>query len=687
MKKRILLFAACFLCCLVIFSCSKEATKEAVKIPGIDMSNMDTTTSPTQDFFRYVNGKWLDNTEIPSDRSRWGSFDELRKKSSSDVLAVLNKAIESNAYGKGTDQYKAAVFYKSAMDTVARNEVGVGPVMKFLEMIKEVKTPADLQAYNEKTIAYGGRTFFDFAVFPDLRNSTVNTSYLAGGEIGLPERDYYIKDDEDSKKIRTEYVKHIERMLAYIDVPAGERSAQAKSIMALETKLANAMMTKEKSRNPLNLYNKRSIADLQKMVPSFQWDSFLKNIGTGGMDSIIVMDIGYFTALEKIVQSCSAADLRNYLSWTEFNGAAGLLSTELEEANFDFYGKELRGTKEQRPRWERSLDMANGVIGEAIGKLYVDENFPPEAKKKAADMIENIRSAFKDRINNLEWMTADTKVKAQEKLKNITVKIGYPDKWKDYSDMDIKSKDDGGSFLDNMIAASKWSFADQISKIGKEVDKTEWGMSPQTVNAYYNPLNNEIVFPAAILQPPFYNYTADEAVNYGGIGAVIGHEISHGFDDQGSRFDAEGNMTNWWTDEDRESFESRNQKLIDQFDAYEALPGVFVNGEFTLGENIGDLGGITAAYDGLQKHFAANGKPDPIDGMTAEQRFFMSWGTIWRTKMRDEELQTRIKTDPHSPGNFRAIGPLSNLPAFYEAFDVKEGDAMYRKEEDRVKIW
>ncbi len=690
MKRFIQLSLSIAICCIMIFSCSNEATKktkEVVKIPGIDMSNMDTMTRPTDDFFRYVNGKWLDNTEIPSDRSRWGSFDELRKKSSSDVLAVLNQAIESNSYGKGTDQYKAAVFYKSAMDTIARNEVSVTPVMKYLDMIKEVKTPADLQAYNEKTIYYGGRAFFDFAVFPDLRKSTINTSYLAGGEIGLPERDYYVKEDEDSKRIREEYVKHIERMLAFIDVPSGERSAQAKSIMALETKLANAMMTKEKSRNPLNLYNKRSIGDLQKMVPSFQWDSFFKNIGTGGMDSIIVMDIGYFSALEDIVKSCSPQDIRNYLTWTEFNGAAGLLSTELEAANFDFYGKELRGAKEQRPRWERSLDMANGVIGEAIGKLYVDENFPPEAKKKAADMIENIRAAFKDRIDNLEWMTTDTKVKAQEKLKNITVKIGYPDKWKDYSDMDIKSKDDGGSFLDNMIAASKWSFEEQLAKIGKEVDKTEWGMSPQTVNAYYNPLNNEIVFPAAILQPPFYNYTADEAVNYGGIGAVIGHEISHGFDDQGSRFDAQGNMTNWWTDEDRESFDARNKKLIDQFNAYEALPGVFVNGEFTLGENIGDLGGITAAYDGLQKHFAANGKPEPIDGLTAEQRFFMSWGTIWRTKMRDEELQTRIKTDPHSPGNFRAIGPLSNLPAFYEAFGVKEGDAMYRKEEDRVKIW
>ncbi len=669
---------------LSLYSCQdKETTVE--KIPGIVLTNMDTTANPANDFFRYVNGAWLDKTEIPSDRSRWGSFDELRKKSSENTLAVLNEAIDNGTYSKGTDQYKAAVFYQSAMDTITRDEMGTEPLKEYIDQINAIKTISDVQKYNAKTIAYGGRTFFDFAVFPDLKNSTINTAYLTAGSLGLPERDYYIKEDDDSKDIRDKYLTHIQRMLKYID--NGNVEAKSKSIMDIETKLARIMMSKEKRRNPLNLYNKRSMSDLSKLVPSISWTGFLKDIGAGEMDSIIVMDIKYYEALEGVIKSTNSEDWKNYLVWNEFNNSASMLSTEIESADFDFYGKELRGTPEQRPRWERALGTANGVIGEAIGKLYVDKYFPPEAKSKAADMIENIRAAFKDRINNLEWMTDETKVKAQEKLANITVKIGYPDKWKDYSKMDIKSKEDGGSYISNIIAASKYGFQEQLDKLGKEVDKTEWGMSPQTVNAYYNPLNNEIVFPAAILQPPFYNYQADEAVNYGGIGAVIGHEISHGFDDSGSRFDAQGNMINWWTDEDRESFEERNQVLIDQFNNYEALPGVFVNGEFTLGENIGDLGGIQAAYDGLQKHFTSKGKPEAIDGFTAEQRFFMSWGTIWRTKMRDEELQNRIKTDPHSPGNFRAIGPISNLQVFYDAFGVKEGDALFRKEEERVKIW
>lgn len=662
-------------------------TPAVVKMPGIDLNNIDNTVRPADDFFRYVNGAWLDRTEIPSDRGRWGSFDELRKKSSDNVLAVLNDAIESNSYGVGTDQYKAAAFYQSAMDTEARNLNGLKPLEPLFQKIGKVQTTKEVQTYIERTIYYGARPFIDFAIFPDLRRSTHNTAYLTGGALGLPERDYYLKDDEDSKSIRTKYLAHIERMLGFLGTPAAKGATDAQSIMKLETELAKVMMPKEKRRNPLNLYNKRAISDVQKMVPSFNWADFLTNIGATGLDSIIVMDIGYYEALEGIIKNSTATDWRNYMLWTEYNGAAGLLSEELESANFDFYGKELRGTPEQRPRWERSLDMANGVIGEAIGKLYVDKHFPEEAKEKAAALIVNLRAAFDARINNLEWMTPETKKLALKKLNNITVKIGYPDKWKDYSTMDILSKEQGGNFVGNLLAASKWSFEESLSKLGKEVDKTEWGMSPQTVNAYYNPLNNEIVFPAAILQPPFYDYKADAAVNYGGIGAVIGHEISHGFDDQGSRFDADGNMTNWWTDDDRKSFEERNQVLIDQFDSYEALPGVFVNGQFTLGENIGDLGGINAAYDGLKMHWAAHGKPEPIDGFTAEQRFFISWGTIWRTKLRDEELQTRIKTDPHSPGNFRAIGPLSNLPAFYEAFKVTEKDAMYRPEEKRVKIW
>ena len=658
-----------------------------VKNSGIDLSLMDKSVRPQDDFFRHVNGAWLDKTEIPADRSRWGSFDELRKKSSNDVLAVLEEAIASGKYQAGTDQYKAASFYQSGMDTEAIDAMGAKPILPYLDKISMIKTMADIQKYNEETAAFGERCFFGMAIFPDLKNSTINAPYLATGALGLPERDYYLKDDDDSSEIRNKYVAHITRMLGFIGYDEAMAMPKAKKILAMETALAEKMMAKEDRRNPLNLYNPMPVSELSKMVTSINWDGYFNSIGVGSLDTIIVLDVKAMEALDATIKSYSIEDCKDLMMWNELNGAAGFLSSDIEKANFDFYSTELSGVKEMRPRWEKVLNLASGIIGEAICKLYVDKHFPPAAKTTAVKMVGNVKTAFAERIKNLDWMTDATKIKALDKLASFTVKIGYPDKWKDYSTMDIKAPSEGGTFIDNMLAASNWFFQDQISKLGKEVDKSEWGMSPQTVNAYYNPLNNEIVFPAAILQPPFFDHTADAAVNYGGIGAVIGHEISHGFDDQGSRFDASGNMTNWWTDEDRESFDARNQTLIDQFNAYEPLPGVFVNGEFTLGENIGDLGGINAAYDGLQLHLAEAGSPGLIDEYTPEQRFFFSWATIWRGKLRDEEMKNRIKTDPHSPGMYRAAGPLSNLPAFYEAFDLKETDKMYRPEDKRVKIW
>ncbi|HLV91718.1 MAG TPA: M13 family metallopeptidase, partial [Aequorivita sp.] len=375
---------------------------------------------------------------------------------------------------------------------------------------------------------------------------------------------------------------------------------------------------------------------------------------------------------------------KTVMRWSTLNDSANMLSTEIEKANWEFYEKTLKGTEKQKPAKERALETVNGSVGEALGKLYVDEMFPPEAKEKAEIMIDNVIAAYKDRINALDWMSDSTKVKAIEKLDNFTVKIGYPDKWKDYSSMEVK---ESNTFYDNMVAVQEWNLNYNLSKINEPVDRTEWGMSPQTVNAYFNPFNNEIVFPAAILQPPFYDYKADEAVNYGGMGAVIGHEISHAFDDSGSRFDANGNLVNWWTDQDLTNFTERGNKLAEQYSNVEVLDGVFINGKFTLGENIGDLGGILGAYDGLQRFYKENGRPDDIDGLTAEQRFFMSWATVWRTKTRDEALRNQIKTDPHSPGKVRATQPLVNVDAFYEAFDIKEGDAMYLAPEDRVRIW
>ena len=682
MKKLFLLIPIYF---VILTSCHEH--ENVPSVPGINLSQMDTTILASQDFFQFVNGTWLKNTEIPADRSRWGSFDELRKKSSENVLSVLSEAMESDKYSAGTDQHKAVTFYKTAMDTIQINKMGLSPISPFLKEIENISTTEEVQAYNEKMTPYGNRTFFDFAIFPDLKNSTINAPYLTSGSIGLPEKEYYTGDDEDSIEKREKYIQHIIRMFRHLGIEGNIAAQKAKNIMMLETKLATAMMTKEMRRNPLNIYNKVSISDLSESIPTIDWIAYLKNIGVGTLDSIIITDSKYFGDLENALTGSDIETIKDYMVWNELNNAASFLSQEIEADDFEFYGKELSGSEQMRPRWESVLDMANGSIGEAIGKLYVDQYFPPEAKEKANNMVDNILNSFENRIKGLEWMTDDTKVRALEKLNSFTVKIGYPDKWKDYGSLDIKSVKDGGSYISNMMEVLKWNYEDNLKKLGKDVDKTEWGMSPQTVNAYYNPLNNEIVFPAAILQPPFYNYQADEAVNYGGIGGVIGHEISHGFDDQGSRFDANGNMVNWWSEMDREQFDERNQVLIDQFNAYEPLPNIFVNGKFTLGENIGDLGGISVAYDGLMQHLKENGKPDLIDGYSAEQRFFLSWGTIWRTKMRDAEIKNRIKTDPHAPGMYRAIGPISNMEEFYNAFDVKEGDPMWRPDSLRVNIW
>ena len=503
----------------------------------------------------------------------------------------------------------------------------------------------------------------------------------------MPDRDYYIKDDADSKEKREKYVAHITRMFQYLGDDEATAKAQAEQILAFETRLEEAKMDKVDRRDARKRYNPRSIAEVQKMVPAVNWKKFISGIGVKQLDTVIIGDLGYFNRLQEVLADGNVDDWKAYLKWQTFNSAAGYLSTDIETANWEFYGKELNGSKAQRPREERALGALNGTVGEALGKLYVDKKFPAEAKVKAKKMIENVILAFEHRINKLDWMSPETKQKAIEKLKATKVKIAYPDKWKDYSELKINSVEEGGSYLQNSLNATAWNFKDDIQKLGKPVDKSEWYMTPQVVNAYFNPAYNEIVFPAAILQPPFYNYTADDAVNYGGIGAVIGHEISHSFDDSGSRYDKDGNLNNWWTDEDLKQFEDLGEALANQYSAIEVLPETNINGKFTLGENIGDLGGVLAAYDALQLSYKENGRPEPIDGFTPEQRFFMSWATVWRTKMRDDALKTKIKTDPHSPGMNRAVQPLLNIDAFYKAFDIKEGDKMYIAPEDRVRIW
>tara|TARA_B100000953_G_scaffold58037_3_gene45849 strand:+ start:2894 stop:4960 length:2067 start_codon:yes stop_codon:yes gene_type:complete len=664
----------------------KSTNTEKEEIHGINVAYMDTTTTPKNDFFRYVNGAWLDAKEIPSDQTTWGSFMELRETTDDDALALLNQASNNENLDANSDQAKAVNLYKTIMDTVARNEQGVAPVLPYLEKVNKISNKEDLQTYLTEMSKYGGGGFFSFGVSADAKNSNQNAAYLYPGSLGLPDRDYYIADDSDSKEKKAKYEEHIARMMQFLDYSKEDAKEFAKTVVEFETKLAKPRLDKVERRDARKTYNPMSVAALQEMVPAIDWNTYFEEIGAGKLDTIIVSQPAYMKAMQDLLAQNDVDIWKKYLTWTAFDAAAGMLSTDIETANWDFYSKTLRGAKEQRPRDERALSTVNGTVGEALGKLYVEKHFPPEAKEKAQEMIANVIKAYEKRINNLSWMSEDTKKKAIEKLNTTTIKVGYPDEWEDYGDLEILGSKDG-SYFQNVMNARKWSTAKNIAKLGEPVDKSEWFMSPQTVNAYYNPSYNEIVFPAAILQPPFYDYKADAAVNYGGIGAVIGHEISHGFDDSGARFDAEGNLNNWWTDEDLSQFEGLGKDLADQYSAIEVLDSTFINGEFTLGENIGDLGGVNAAYDGLQMHLKEHGDPGKIDGFTPEQRFFLSWATVWRTKMRDEALKSRIKTDPHSPGMYRAYVPLQNIDAFYEAFDIKEGDSMYVAPDDRVKIW
>jgi len=682
MKK--LVFATLLL--LIGVSCKNEPKANEIEetIPGIVLENMDTTVSPKVDFYNYVNGSWMQKTEIPADRSVWGGFSVLRKSTDADVLEIIENAKNSEKYGPETDQAKAIALFSSELDTAARNAAGIEPLKPALKAIASISNLADMQTVLATNDAVSS-PFLGLGASADLNNSSMNTVYLWANGLGLPDRDYYLEQDEKSKETRAEYKKHIARMLQMIGDNEADAKAAADKILEMETVLAEPRLDKVERRDARNRNNPRKVEEVDAMLSSIDLNKLISDLGiTKQFDTILVSQLKYTDALDKFLKTTPIEDIKTLLRWDTFNSAASELTTDIETANWEFYSKYLRGSKEQRPADERALSTVNWSLGEAIGQLYVDEKFPPEAKVKAEKMIANVIDAFKDRIQVLDWMGEETKLKAIEKLDKFTVKIAYPDKWKDYSKMEVSADK---SYFENMTAASKWRRLDNYSEIGEPVDKTEWGMSPQIVNAYFNPVNNEIVFPAAILQPPFYNYTADEAVNYGGIGAVIGHEISHAFDDSGARFDSDGNLKNWWTDEDLEAFTERGDALAAQYSKLEVLDSVYVNGKFTLGENIGDLGGLLGAYDGLQKYFAENGRPEDIDGFTAEQRFFMSWATVWRTKSRDEALRTQIKTDPHSPGKIRAVQPLLNIQAFYDTFDIKEGDPMYVSPENRVEIW
>ncbi len=674
--------------CAAIFLSYAFQSNAQKKVPGIDLSLMDTSVSPKNDFFNFVNGTWLKNTEIPADKTRWGSFDELRQNTDKDALEILKDAANNPKYNSNTDQGKAINMYKVAMDTVARDKQGIKPLLPYLARIDAVKNITDLQKLMMQEEAKGGGVgFFGVGIGADDKNSNRNVVTLGVGSLGLPDRDYYLSDDADSKEKREKYLLHIARMLEFLGENPKQAKKNAAKVLALEIEMSRPRLDRVERRDARKQYNPTSISDLQKMIPIFKWKNYFEGVGFKALDTVIVSQPRYMEALQTIFANNKVADWKAYMRWMLVRGSASQLSTKMESANWEFYGKTLTGALKQRPRHEKALQVVNGTVGEALGKLYVEKKFPAEAKEKAFKMIRNVMRAYQNRINNLVWMSDETKTKAIEKLNGLTIKIGYPDKWEDYSALIVNSPEEGGSYFLNAKNIAEWNWKKELEKQGKPVDKTQWGMSPQTVNAYYNPSYNEIVFPAAILQPPFYNYLADEAVNYGGIGAVIGHEISHGFDDEGSRFNAEGNLVDWWTEADLNQFTALGIALADQYSALEPLPGIHVDGKFTLGENIGDLGGINAAYDGLQLYIRENGNPGLIDGYTPEQRLFISWATIWRSKMRDEALKNQVKTDPHSPGMYRAYVPLLNLDTFYDAFNIKIGDGMYFEPNKRVKIW
>ena len=660
-----------------------ETTKKA---GGIDLSLMDTEVRPQDNFYNYVNGTWMKNTEIPDDKTRWGSFNELRENTDADVLAILKKAANDPNLDSSSDEGKAVTVFQLINDTLARNELGIKPLIPHIERIEAIQSKADLQPYLEENIRLGGYALFGFGVSSDAKDSNKNVAQLYPGALGI-ERDYYLKEDEDSKKIKTAYEKHVARMFGFLGKTAEEAKVLAQEVIAVEAQLATARMDKVERRNPAKRYNPRTTDEMGSIAKQIDWPAYLAGIGTEGVDNLVVTDLGFFSSLDAILNENSISAIKTYLLWTLIDGTASRLSMDIDRANWDFYSKTLRGAIAQEPLEKRSIRTVNGTLGEALGKLYVSEKFPPEAKAQMKELVGNLVKAYTNRINALNWMDAETKAKAIKKLELTNVKVGYPDQWEDYSGLSLTNETGEMNYFDAMLNVGAYNFAENIAELGQAVDKTKWFMSPQTVNAYYNPAYNEIVFPAAILQPPFFDFTADAAVNYGGIGGVIGHEISHGFDDSGADYDAYGNLVNWWTEKDLNEFNSLGEKLADQYSALEVLPETFINGKFTLGENIGDVGGIHAAFDALAIHHEENGKPAPIDGFSSEERFFLSWGTIWRGKIRDEALKNQVRTDPHSPGYNRANQPLKNMDAFYATFNVQEGDQMYLPKEERVYIW
>ncbi|MBA6391694.1 peptidase M13 [Colwellia sp. BRX10-3] len=687
--KKIITGAVCTSLLFIAGCNDNTSSKAAVEAPvmqktalasGIDKANMDLSVRPQDNFYRYVNGAWLNSNEIPGDKTSIGSFYDLRDEADDNVKAIIEELAATKDLKMGSDEQKVADLFRSFMDTDTRNAAGTAPVQAIFDRIDSLKDKNELATFFGENQKIGVSSPLAFYISVDAKDSTRYATHVWQSGLGLPDRDYYFNETERFEQLRTGYIAHIENMFNLAGLKGGKAAAQ--TIMALETKLAGFHWTKVESRDSTKRYNKFDVTDLNTVTDAFNWTVFLEAQGVPAQKDLIVNQPSFVKGFGETFAATSLADWQTYLTFHTLSNFASSLTTALDNENFDFYSKQLSGREEQRPMWKRGVSVVNSNLGEVIGKVYVGRHFKPEAKTRMTQLVENLRGAYGASIDDLEWMSDSTKKAAHVKLASFDPKIGYPDKWEDYSALVIKNDDLVGNKMRSGIVAHE----KEVAKLGGPIDRQEWGMTPQTVNAYYNPTKNEIVFPAAILQPPFFNLSADDAVNYGGIGAVIGHEMGHGFDDQGSKYDGDGNMRNWWTDEDLAAFKVRTDNLVAQYSNYAVFDDLNVNGELTLGENIGDLSGVTIAYKAYKA--SLNGKEATvIDGLTGDQRFFMGYAQVWRGKMVEKSLRNRVATDPHSPAEFRALGSLSNMPEFYRAFDVKKGDAMYIAPEKRVKIW
>ncbi len=653
------------------------------KLPGyleFKASDLDSSIAACVDFNGHVNKQWLAANPIPGDRTTWGSFEVLQERS----LAVQRQIVEAAAgESDATGLHKLiGDFWATGMDEAAIEAAGLSPIQPMLDEVAALSSAEDLVAYLRKGHSEGRGMLFGFGPESDFKDSDKVILYVTQGGLGLPDKTYY--SDDKHAEARAAYQDHIAKLLSIAGASEEEAAAQAASIMALETTLAEVSYSREDmSRDVSKFYNPVSVADADAITPSFPWTDFFAASGLQAPEQFSLSNPDFFAKLNELYTSVPMEQWQAYLRFHTIDNAAPYLSKAYADQNFAFYGKALRGQQEQLARWKRVLNVVNGSVGEALGELYVEVAFPPESKAAMEQLVANLSAALKVRLENLAWMSEETKAKALEKWASFTPKIGYPDKWRDWSGLQT-SRD---SYVGNFLAAQAFNHQFEMAKVGKPKDKTEWGMTPQTINAYYNPLQNEITFPAAILQPPFFDAEADDARNYGGIGAVIGHEMLHGYDDQGSRFDAAGSFNNWWEPSDAEGFKAKTEQLVAQFDAYEALPGKFVNGNLTLGENIADLGGLTVAYDALKLAQGEDYADPTIDGLSQDQRFFMNWATVWRRNYTDKEMEVRLTTDSHAPGKFRAVGPLENMPAFAAAFECSDDDAMVRSGDDRIAIW